>query len=147
MESAGAGKAGAKGNAKMGSGLAQLHVAKKAPYLGHGETAAQSIRRGLVSVTSRGDRHEAIYEDDDDRQLFLAILGEVVTRCQWLCDAYGLIGTHDHLVLETPEGHLAKSLRPLYGVSTQRSNLRHGRVGHLFQGRYPAILVESEASG
>ena len=99
----------------------------------------------LYHVTSRGDRQEAIYEDDDDRQMFLTLLGEVVTRCQWLCYAYCLMGNHYHLVLETPEGNLAKGMRHLNGVYTQRSNRRHGRVGHLFQGRYKAILVDSEA--
>lgn len=99
----------------------------------------------LYHVTSRGDRQEAIYEDDDDRKTFLSILEEVVKGWNWLCYAYCLMSNHYHLLIETPDGNLAKGMRQLNGVYTQRSNRRHGRVGHLFQGRYKAILVDSDA--
>lgn len=98
----------------------------------------------LYHVTSRGDRQEPIYEDDDDRQMFLSILGEVVKEWNWLCYAYCLMSNHYHLLMETPDGNLSKGMRQLNGVYTQRSNRRHGRVGHLFQGRYKAILVDSD---
>ncbi len=81
----------------------------------------------LYHVTSRGDRQEAIYDDDADRQMFLSILGDVVKRWNWLCHAYCLMGNHYHLVIETPDGNLAKGMRHLNGVYTQRSNRRHGR--------------------
>lgn len=99
----------------------------------------------LYHVTSRGDRREAIYEDDDDRQQFLALLGQVVAQMNWLCYAYCLMANHYHLVIETPEGNLAKGMRQLNGVYTQASNRRHQRVGHLFQGRYKAIIVDKDA--
>lgn len=99
----------------------------------------------LYHITSRGDRREAIYEDDQDRMLFLDILGEVVERLGWRLHAYCLMGNHYHLMVETPRANLATGMRQLNGVFTQGTNRRHGRVGHLFQGRYKAILVERDA--
>lgn len=98
----------------------------------------------LYHVTARGDRQEAIYEDDLDRRLFLEILGEVVADFNWLVHAYCLMSNHYHLLLETPDGNLSAGMRQLNGVYTQRSNRKHGRVGHVFQGRFKAILVDRE---
>jgi putative transposase len=99
----------------------------------------------LYHVTSRGDRREDIYEDDSDRLEFLTIFGEVVETFNWVCHAYCQMGNHYHLVVETPDGNLSKGMRQLNGVYTQASNRRHARVGHLFQGRYRAILVDADA--
>ena len=94
----------------------------------------------LYHVTSRVDRQEAIFEDDADRRVFLTILGDVIERFGWVCYAYCLMANHYHLVIETPKGNLSKGMRQLNGVFTQVSNRRHGKVGHVFQGRYKAIL-------
>jgi len=99
----------------------------------------------LYHVTSRGDRQETIYDDDEDRRTYLEILGDVVERFDWLCYAYCLMGNHYHLVIETLEGNLSKGMRHLNGVYTQVSNRRHRRVGHLFQGRYKAILIDKDS--
>jgi len=99
----------------------------------------------LYHVTARGNRREAIYEDDGDRRLFLKILGDVVETFNWQCHAYCLMTDHYHLVIETPDGNLAKGMRQLNGVYTQAINRRHGRSGHVFQGRYAAILVDADA--
>ena len=99
----------------------------------------------LYHVTSRGDRQERIYEDDEDRRAFLTVLGDVVERFGWVCYAYCLMGNHYHLVIETPKGNLSKGMRQLNGVFTQVSNRRHGKVGHVFQGRYKAILIDKDA--
>jgi REP element-mobilizing transposase RayT len=99
----------------------------------------------LYHVTSRGDRQEAIFEDDQERAAFLNILGEVVSRFLWRCHAYCLMGNHYHLMIETPEANLTKGMRQLNGVFTQWSNRRHKRSGHLFQGRYKAILVDRDS--
>ncbi len=96
-------------------------------------------------VTSRGDRKEDIYEDDDDRRLFLKILSEVVERFNWVCHAYCLMGNHYHLLIETPDANLSKGMRQLNGVYTQATNRRHHRTGHLFQGRFKSILVDAES--
>lgn len=98
----------------------------------------------LYHVTARGDRQEAIFEDDTDRHLFLEILGDAVADFNWLLHAYCLMTNHYHLLLETPDGNLSVGMRQLNGVYTQRSNRKHGRVGHVFQGRYKAILVDRE---
>ena len=98
----------------------------------------------LYHVTTRGNARQAIYTDDQDRSTFLAVLAEVVTRSQWLCHAYCLMNNHYHLLIETPQGNLSVGMRQLNGVYTQRFNRRHTRVGHVFQGRFKAILVERE---
>ena len=99
----------------------------------------------LYHLTSRGDRHEPIFDDDQDRRAFLDILGDVVARFRWQCHAYCLMGNHYHLMIETPEGNLTKGMRQLNGVFTQWSNRHHQRSGHLFQGRYKAILVDRDS--
>ena len=98
----------------------------------------------LYHITSRGDRRENIYEDDDDRLRFLEILGTVVVDYNWLCHGYCLMDNHYHLIIETLDGNLSKGMRQLNGVYTQASNRRHERSGHLFQGRYKAILVDKD---
>lgn len=98
----------------------------------------------LYHVTSRGDRREAIYEDDDDYIAFLSLFGEVVERFNWLCHAYCLMTNHYHLVVETPDGNLSKGMRQLNGVFTQASNRRHRRSGHLLQGRFKGVLVDRD---
>ncbi len=99
----------------------------------------------LYHVTSRGDRREAIFEDDEDRRVFLSTLAEVVERFNWICHVYCLMTNHYHLVVETPDANLSKGMRQLNGVYTQGSNRRHGRVGHLFQDRFKGILVDKES--
>ena len=98
----------------------------------------------LYHVTTRGNARQAIYTDDQDRSTFLAVLAAVVTRSQWLCHAYCLMNNHYHLLIETPQGNLSAGMRQLNGIYTQRFNRRHTRVGHVFQGRFKAILVERE---
>jgi REP element-mobilizing transposase RayT len=95
-------------------------------------------------VTSRGDRREAIYEDDEDRKSFLEIFRDVVEAFEWRCHAYCLMSNHYHLFVETAHGNLSKGMRQLNGVYTQWSNRRHRRSGHLFQGRYKGILVDTD---
>jgi len=99
----------------------------------------------LYHVTGRGNARLAIVEDDTDRQGFLDVLASVVQRYGWRCYAYCLMDNHYHLLVETPEGNLSRGMRQLGGVYTQRFNRRHHRVGHLFQGRFKAILVEEQA--
>ncbi|HWQ95123.1 MAG TPA: transposase, partial [Gammaproteobacteria bacterium] len=99
----------------------------------------------LYHVTARGDRQEDIFEDDQDRELFLATLGQVISRFNWICHAWCLMDNHYHLLIQTPDGNLSKGMRQLNGVYTQASNRRHRRVGHLFQGRFKAILVDRDA--
>lgn len=99
----------------------------------------------LYHVTSRGDRQEAVYLDDEDRVQWLEVMEQVCTRFNWRCHAWCLMDNHYHILVETIEGNLSQGMRQLNGVFTQRSNRRHGRVGHVFQGRYKAILVERDS--
>jgi REP-associated tyrosine transposase len=99
----------------------------------------------VYHVTSRGNDRKAIYTNDEDRAAFLDILADTCRRFNWLCHAYCLMNNHYHLVIETPDGNLSKGMRQLNGVYTQVYNRRHRRVGHIFQGRYKAILVEKES--
>jgi len=99
----------------------------------------------LYHVTSRGDRREPIVEDDEDRASWVAVLGEACVRFDWRVHAWCLMTNHYHLLLETPQGNLSAGMRHLNGVWSQCSNRRHRRVGHVFQGRYKAILVERES--
>ena len=99
----------------------------------------------IYHVTARGNAQNAVFLDDRDRETFLTCLSEVVLRLGWLCHAYCLMDNHYHLLIETPDGNLSQGMRQLNGVYTQRFNRRHQRVGHLFQGRYKAILVERDS--
>ena len=99
----------------------------------------------IYHVTSRGNAREPICITDTDRILFLDILKKTCERFNWLCHAYCLMDNHYHLVIETPDGNLSRGMRQLNGVYTQTFNKRHQRVGHVFQGRYKAILIEKES--
>ena len=82
---------------------------------------------------------------DADREAWLEVLGQVCRRFNWVCHAWCQMSNHYHLLLETPEANLATGMRQLNGVYTQRFNRAHGRVGHVFQDRYKAILVERDS--
>ena len=99
----------------------------------------------LYHITSRGNRGEDIYLSDQDRGAFLNILQQVRERYNWVCHSYCLMSNHYHLLVETPEANLSRGMRHLNGVYTQRFNHAHRRDGHLFQGRYKAILVQKDA--
>lgn len=99
----------------------------------------------LYHLTSRGDGREAIYLDDSDRELFLSVLAQVCNHFNWVCHSYCLMTNHYHLLIETPDGNLSQGMRQLNGVYTQNFNRSKNRVGHVFQGRYKAILVDKES--
>jgi putative transposase len=98
----------------------------------------------LYHVTARGNAQQDICADDADRRQFLDLLGHTVHRHDWYCHAYCLMGNHYHLLVETSTPTLAKGMKFLNGTYTQHFNRRHLRVGHVFQGRYKAILVQKE---
>lgn len=99
----------------------------------------------VYHVTSRGNRRDGIYLDDPDRRSFLGLLAQALGRFRARCCAYCLMGNHYHLVLETPEGNLSGIMRQLNGVYTQEFNRKYGKCGHLFQGRYGAVLVKRDS--
>lgn len=79
--------------------------------------------------------------------MFLKLLARMVEGFHLRLHGYVLMSNHYHLLVETPKGGLNRALRYLNGVYTQAFNRRHRRVGHLFQGRYKAILVERDSYG
>ena len=99
----------------------------------------------VYHITARGDRQEPIFDDNDDRLAFLDLLGKEVQQQGWVLYAFCLMGNHYHLLLETPEANLVRGMRRLNGVYTQAFNRRHGRVGHVLQGRYKSILVDKDS--
>jgi len=98
----------------------------------------------IYHITSRGNAKLPIFEDITDRNQFLDVLEGVVKRFKWRCHAYCLMNDHYHLVVETTEDNLSQGMRQLNGVYTQNFNRRHNQGGHIFQGRYKAILVERD---
>lgn len=99
----------------------------------------------LYHITARGNARADIFREDEDRVRFLDLLGKEVLQQRWRCAAYCLMNNHYHLLLETPEPNLGRGMRRLNGTYTQNFNQRHGRVGHLLQGRYKAILVDKDS--
>lgn len=99
----------------------------------------------VYHVTARGNARAAIFLNDDDRRRFVALLTETAGHLGWTCHAYCLMDNHFHLLLETASANLGRGMRQINGVYTQRFNRARDRVGHVFQGRYKAILVEKQA--
>lgn len=98
----------------------------------------------LYHVTSRGDRREDIYHNSEDREIWLGIFAQACSRFNWRCHAWCLMDNHYHILIETIEGNLSQGMRQLNGVYTQKSNRQHHRIGHVFQGRYKAILIQKD---
>ena len=98
----------------------------------------------VYHVTSRGNARQAIFADDRDRKRFLSLLEREIAQQRWRCHAYCLMDNHYHLLLETPEANLSRGMGRLNMAYAQGFNRRHERVGHLFQGRYKAILVQKD---
>lgn len=103
------------------------------------------IPGGLYHVTARGNERRAIFRDDADRERFLGVLAAVAVESGWQVLAYCLMENHFHLLVLTPEPNLNAGMHKLNGRYAQWFNRRHGRVGHLFQGRYGAKLVRTES--
>lgn len=99
----------------------------------------------VYHVTSRGDRREAIFVDDTDRRALLDVLGVGLERFDACVLAWCFMGNHYHFVLQTRLPNLSLLMRHVNGVYTQRFNQRHHKVGHLFQGRFKAVLVDRDS--
>jgi REP element-mobilizing transposase RayT len=101
----------------------------------------------IYHVMNRGDRREDIFKDEEDRRRFLAALGEACAKTGWQVHAYCLMRNHFHLVMETPQPNLVAGMKWLLGVYTKRFNIRHKLCGHLFAGRYKALVVDGSGNG
>jgi REP element-mobilizing transposase RayT len=96
-------------------------------------------------VMNRGGRYEAIFEDKNDYSAFIELLQEAIDIFHIKVAAFCLMQNHYHLLIQTPEGNISRSMRHINGVYTQRFNKIHGYDGHLFRGRYKAILIDADS--
>ncbi|MDA3932750.1 MAG: transposase [Gammaproteobacteria bacterium] len=96
-------------------------------------------------VMARGNAGADIFLNAQDRQVFVENLGRVCMRFHWRIWAWCLMRNHYHLLLETMEPTLSRGMREVNGVYTQAFNRRHGRTGHVLQGRFKAPLVDKDS--
>jgi putative transposase len=96
-------------------------------------------------VMNRGGRYISIFEDEKDYSLFLDLLKETIETFHIKIAAFCLMKNHYHLLIQTPEPNISRSMRHINGVYTQRFNKLHGYDGALFRGRYKALLVDEDS--
>src|SRR5437899_6041764 len=101
----------------------------------------------IYHVMNRGDHREDIFRNDKDRELFLETLGQACAKTDWQIHAWCLMRNHFHLVVETPKANLVEGMKWLLGTYTARFNRRHKLFGHLFSGRYKALVVAGVGNG
>jgi putative transposase len=101
----------------------------------------------IYHIMSRGDRREDVFLDDVDRQDFLKTLAETCQKTGFQVHAYCLMRNHFHLVVETPDANLVAGMAWLLSTFTIRLNHRHKLCGHVFSGRYKALIVEASGNG
>jgi REP-associated tyrosine transposase len=99
----------------------------------------------LYHVASRGHERGPIFRDARDRRHFLNLLASVVSDQAWLIHSYCLMGNHYHLLVETARATLSRGMHSLNARYSQVFNRRHERAGHVFEGRFKAIVVERQA--
>ncbi|MGD0649750.1 MAG: transposase [Verrucomicrobiia bacterium] len=104
------------------------------------------IEDGWYHVTARVNERRAVFAYDADRRRFLELLGEWVERFGLRLHAYVLMENHYHLLVQTPQANLSPAMQWLQISYTVWFNRRHRRVGHLFQGRFKAVVLEREVA-
>jgi REP-associated tyrosine transposase len=102
------------------------------------------VAGALYHITCNGARGLMLYHEDDDRVMWLDILGTAVSRSGFLCHSYCQMGTHYHLLIETPEPNLAAGMQRLNWLYSRTFNKKYGMRGHLFEARYSSELIQSE---
>jgi REP element-mobilizing transposase RayT len=99
----------------------------------------------LYHVITRGNQRQRVFKDVEDHQCYLKILSDYKVRYEYALYAYVLMSNHVHLLIETGETPLSKILQGINQSYTMYFNRKYGTVGHLFQGRYKAILCDKDA--
>jgi putative transposase len=102
------------------------------------------IPGGTYHLTQRGNNGGPIFYDDHDHRRLLRLFWRIAAESGWRCYAYCLMPNHYHFVLRTAAANLAAGMHRLNGAYAHRFNSRHGRFGHVFQGRYGARVIETE---
>ncbi len=95
-------------------------------------------------ITSSGNEKRELFTNNNDREKFFSYCETASERYGAVIHACCLMSNHYHLLLETPLGNLSQIMRHLNGAYTAYFNNKHQRSGHLFQGRYQAIVVDSD---
>ncbi len=95
-------------------------------------------------MTSRGDRKGPVYLDNNDRTVWLTILADVCALYNFVVHSFCQMTNHYHIVVETADGNLAQGMQQLNGIYSQYFNRRHELAGHVFQGRYKALLIQKD---
>lgn len=96
-------------------------------------------------VTSRGNARKNIFLTDEDREQFLFLLAKTIKKHNWRCHTFCLMDNHYHLIIETVDPTLSNGMQDLNGNYTQWFNAKHESVGHIFQGRFKAFLIEEHS--
>lgn len=93
-------------------------------------------------VINRGNYREWVFGEEKTKEAFEICLGEAAEKMKWVVHGWVVMGNHFHLAVETPEGNLGKGMQWLQVTFAARFNTRRQERGHVFQGRYKAIVVE-----
>jgi REP element-mobilizing transposase RayT len=99
----------------------------------------------LHHIICRGIEKRKIFRDDTDRDSFVERLGRVISETQTPCCGWAMIPNHFHLLLKTGNVPITTVMRKLLTGYAVTFNLRHRRVGHLFQNRYKSILCQEDS--
>ncbi len=99
---------------------------------------------GTYHVWGRGNNKQVLFIDDEDRRLYLKILADVMEEFRWTCLAYSLMGNHLHLVVRTELANLSHGIQAGHNAYARESNVRHGRINHLFGRRFGSSLLDTE---
>lgn len=102
------------------------------------------VAGGIYHVMNRGNRREPIFLSDGDRALFLDLVRQFASRLRWTLYGHCLLQNHYHLLLQIPEPSLSAGMQRINSEYAQWFNHVYGLSGHVFQGRYGAVLVESD---
>lgn len=102
------------------------------------------LEGGIYHVYARGAVKQTIFADNRDRRKYLETLWRVIGQTSWRCLGYCLMGTHMHLLIETPTPNLAKGMQRLQGAYAHAFNRRHAKAGHVFGARYGATLIKND---
>jgi putative transposase len=103
------------------------------------------VENGIYHLATRAVDEAFAYRGTRDRLDFLDFLWTTVGTYEWRCQSYCLMGTHYHLIVQTPGANLSAGMQMLNGRYAQRFNWRHGRRGHLFGARFMSVLIKDDA--
>jgi putative transposase len=99
---------------------------------------------GLYHITGRAIFESPLFEDNDDRHVFLYLLRSVIREFEVDCLAYCLIGTHYHLLLQCRRENLSEAMHRLNGRYARHFNDRHLKTGHVFGDRFSAYVIRDD---